>query len=181
MSVTVCVVSLPERHTLLAEALASVRAQTLQPDAVLIGVDPRVVGEAANMNRLVRAASTEWVAFLHDDDLWDPGHLAAGSALDCDVAVASFRLVGRPESSIERHHCDYDDLRHTNWFPPSTVMARREQVLAWGGFAQAPPGAWVDWTTWRSWLAQGARFACTHEHTVSYRFGHGYGNGSWAA
>lgn len=178
MSVTVCLVSLPERHHLLVEALASVHAQTVQPDAVLVGIDWRKVGEAENMNRLIRAATTEWIAFLHDDDLWAPDHLATGLNVDADIAVASFTLDGRPEGSIEPHHCDYDDLRGTNWFPPSAVMARREPFLARGGFLHAEHGAWVDWTTWKSQLAQGATFACTHAKTMTYRFGN-WSNGSW--
>lgn len=178
MSVTVCLVSLPERHRLLCEALESVHAQTLRPDAVLVGIDPRVVGEAENMNRLIRAASTEWVAFLHDDDLWDPDHLLHGTSIEADIAVASFRLHGRPEHSIEPHHCDYQDLRRTNWFPPSAVLARRQPFLDRGGFVHAEPGAWVDWTTWKKQLDAGATFACTHATTMTYRFGD-WSNGSW--
>lgn len=178
---TACIVSLPERHTLLAEAMASVREQTVQPEAVLIGIDPRICGEAENCNRLIRAASTEWVAFLHDDDLWRPNHLEQllAHSADADVVCASFDLDGRPESSIEPHHCDYDDLTRTNWMWPGCVMARRDALLDWGGFIQAPHGQWVDWTSFKSWLAQGARFACSHERTAIYRFGHGFGNGSW--
>lgn len=179
--ITVCLVSLPERHALLTEALGSVRAQTAQPAATLVGIDPRQVGEAANMNRLVHAASTEWVAFLHDDDLWTPRHLAA--ALEhtaADVIVSNVALSGRPANTIEPHHCDYDDLRRTNWFPPSAVVARRDLVLDVGGFTEEPPGSWVDWAMWKRLLDAGAQFTCTHEDTLIYRFG-SWSNGSWRA
>lgn len=180
--ITVCLVSLPERHRLLVEALDSVQAQTVKPAATLVGVDNRIVGEAENMNRLVRAASTAWVAFLHDDDLWTPHHLATAmqtaDATGADVLVSNVRLSGRPENTIEPHHCDYDDLRHTNWFPPSAVVARRDLVLDVGGFTQEPPGRWVDWQMWQRLLNAGARFACTHADTLTYRFGD-WGNGSY--
>lgn len=178
MNVTVCLVSLPERQHLLAEAIQSALAQTLRPDAILVGIDPRVVGEAENMNRLVRAASTEWVALLHDDDLWTPWHLEAAARHDADVIVSNVTLSGRPANTIEPHHCDYDDLRKTNWFPPSAVVVRRRALLDAGGFTDEPPGRWVDWTCWKRLLDSGASFACTHEDTLIYRFGLAE-NGSW--
>jgi glycosyltransferase involved in cell wall biosynthesis len=180
--VGVCCVSLPERFALLGEALASVHKQTWEPESILVGIDPRVVGEAENMNRLVRASSSEFVAFLHDDDLWTPDHLFA--AMRCaeetgaDVVVSNVTLDGRPASSIEPHHCDYSDLLTTNWFPPSAVVARRSLVLDVGGFTQEPDGVWVDWTMWKRLYNAGAKFACTHRDTFIYRFG-AWGNGSY--
>lgn len=175
---TVCVVSLPERAHLLSEALASVHAQTVQPDGILVGIDPRVVGEAENMNRLIRAASTEHVAFLHDDDLFHPTHLETGLRHDADFIVSNFDLIGRPASTIEPHHCDYADLERTNWFWPGCVIVRRDHFLARGGFTEAPHGEWVDWTTWKNHYRAGATFACTHQSTAVYRFGLAE-NGSW--
>lgn len=181
MTVAVLLVSLPDRHGLLKEALDSVSAQTRQPDDILVGVDPYRLGEAENMNRLARATDCDFYAFLHDDDLWEPNHLEELLAFtaEADVVVASFDTPGRPANTIERHHCDYSDLLRTNWFPPSAVIVSAEAFWAVGGFRPTtPPSDWVDWSCWRRLHEHGARFACSHRLTMHYRFGD-WSNGSW--
>jgi glycosyltransferase involved in cell wall biosynthesis len=174
------VVSLPERHELLGEALESVRSQTREPDDVVIGIDPYRLGEVANMNRLIAATDCEWLAFLHDDDLWMTDHLERCEALfdEADVVVSRFDLVGRPWNTIEPWHDNFDDLRFTNWIgSPSMVVARRE---TFPGFQQPTPRhRWVDWQTWNSCLDAGLRFADTGVRTTQYRFHEAYPNGSW--
>jgi glycosyltransferase involved in cell wall biosynthesis len=179
VTIAAVVVSLPERHGLLCEALASVHAQSLPVDDIVIGVDPYRLGEVANMNRLLAATDCDWVAFLHDDDLWEPDHLAtAAKHFDtADVIVARFEMVGRPWSTIEPWHDNFDDLRWTNWIgSPSMVVARRE---VWGEWCN-PYGKyrWVDWANYNRLLDKGARFADTHSITAVYRFTE-HGNGSW--
>lgn len=183
MTLAVLVVSLPDRHDLLKEALDSVAAQTVAPDDVLVGVDPWRLGEAANMNRLAAATDADWLALLHDDDVWEKNHLEEllAHSTEADVVVASFDTPGRPPYTIEPHHCDYRDLRRTNWFPPSAVMLRAETFWAAGGFHKArPPADWVDWNLWRRLVDRDARFVCSHEVTMHYRFGE-WSNGSWRA
>lgn len=181
MSIAVVVVSLPERHQLLAEAIASVYAQVWQPDDLVVGVDYSRVGEVWNNNRcLLATTDTDYVAFLHDDDLWEPRHLLnAVGVLDggADVAVADFELVGRAAHTIEPFHDDWSDLLRTNWFPPSTVVARRSVFGLWTEPEFPPPRDWVDWSAWRRLYNAGARFERTRESTVKYRFLGG--NGSW--
>lgn len=175
-SIAAVVVSLPDRHHLLTEALASIHGQTRAPDDTVIGVDPYRLGEVGNMNRLIAATDCDWLAFLHDDDLWAPDHLAtAEKHLDADVIVARFTLEGRPANTIEPWHDNFSDLRRTNWFPPSCVVARRE---VFGEWVEPDRHRWVDWTMWNVLLDRGARFVDTHETTVAYRFGD-WKNGSW--
>lgn len=177
MSIAVLVVSLPERIELLKEALDSVHAQTLQPDDVVVGIDPRRLGEVGNMNRLIDATDSEWLAFLHDDDLWLPQHLeTAMHHQDADVVVSRFDLVNRPWSTIEPWHEDFADLRFTNWIgSPSMVVARRETFGHW--CEPYGPFRWVDWANYNRLLDSGARFADTQTVTTQYRFMGG--NGSW--
>lgn len=130
------------------------------------------------MNRLIGATDCEWLAFLHDDDLWLPNHLsvAAGHFDTADVIVSRVTTVGRPQHTLEAQHPNFDDLRFTNWFPPSAVVVRRETFGQW-----CNPTArfrWVDWANWNRLLDQGARFVHTDEPTLLYRFG-SWGNGSW--
>lgn len=178
MSVAVCITSLPERRKLLAEALESVADQTLQPDDVVVGIDPYRLGEVGNMNRLLDATDSEWVAFLHDDDLWLPGHLeiAARHFANADVIVSRVTTVGRPQHTLEPQHDDFNDLRWTNWFPPSAVVARRSMFGRWCD--PYDKFRWVDWANWNRLLSAGARFVHTNEPSLLYRFGT-WGNGSW--
>ena len=131
------------------------------------------------MNRLLSATDCEWVAFLHDDDLWLPNHLSvAAEHFDtADVIVSRFSMVGRPADTIEPWHTDFEDLRRTNWIgSPSMVVARRE---VWGEWCDPyGPFRWVDWANYNRLLDKGARFVDTKETTVIYRFGD-WGNGSW--
>ena len=173
------VVSLPERHELLKEALDSIHAQTRQPDDIVIGVDSRHYGEVENMNRLLRATDCEWVAFLHDDDLWLPHHLATMEKhfFYADVVVSRFDLVNRPWSTIEPWHENFDDLRVTNWIgSPSMVAARR---TVWDHWCEPyDKFRWVDWANYNRMLDAGARFIDTGIVTTQYRFMGG--NGSWS-
>lgn len=179
MSIAVLVTSLPERRALLSEALESVADQTLAPDDIVVGVDPYRLGEVGNFNRLMAATDCEWVAFLHDDDLWLPNHLAtAAKYMDqADVIVSRFEMTGRPWSTIEPWHDDFQDLRWTQWIgSPSMVVARRE---TWGEWIEPrAPYRWVDHTNYNRLLDQGARFVDTRERTAIYRFTQ-FGNGSW--
>lgn len=176
------VVSLPERHRLLAEAIASIHGQSRQPDDCVIGVDYSRLGEVANNNRLADATDCDWLAFLHDDDLWAPAHLATAELFEdtADVIVSDFCTPGRTWD-IPKRWDDWPALEWTNWFPPSTVIVRRETFGRWEDPPRPAPYDWVDWSNWRRLYATGARFAHTAQMTVSYRFDHEFANGSWDA
>jgi glycosyltransferase involved in cell wall biosynthesis len=179
MTIGVVIVSLMEREQLLQEALESVRKQTRQPDDIIIGIDPRRLGEVANQNRLLDAVNTDLVAFLHDDDVWYPQHLEACLATfnnDVDVVASRFDLVNRAPGTIEPWHVNWEDMRLTNWFPPSAVVARREIFGRWTD--KTDRHCWIDWANWNRLMDEGARFAETGQVTWQYRFGD-WGNGSW--
>ena len=98
-----------ERPDFVAEAIASIRAQTRPPEEVVVVDDgsseesaSRVAalasdltyvwqpkaGRSAARNEGVRRARNELLAFLDDDDLWLPDHLETCLAhLDGDRAV----------------------------------------------------------------------------------------------
>lgn len=184
-TIAAIVVSLPERHDLLVEALGSVRNQTRQPDDMVIGVDFSRLGEVPNMNRLIRAversSECEWLAFLHDDDIWMPDHLAVCEqhfSDDVDVVVSRFKLVGRPVETIEPWHDDFNDLRFTNWIGSPSMMVVRAEVF--GEFsAPCQRHHWIDWCNLNRLLSNGARFVDTKQVTTQYRFMGS--NGSWNA
>lgn len=75
-TVTVVIPTHPGRELLLERALASVWAQTRQPDAVIVSPDPTATGAAATRNRGLAMVGTEWTAWLDSDDELLPNHLA---------------------------------------------------------------------------------------------------------
>lgn len=170
--IAVIVTALPERRRMLEEALAGVAAQTRAPAFVVVGVNysPDRVDGATHANRLVEAVDEEWLAFLHDDDVWLPEHLEglAAASHDADIVVADFEVEGRDWHP--GHHCDYSLLRSGNWFGPSVVMIRSEVFHAVGGWPQKSGEIWGDWGMWLALLERGARFRCSHRKTVRYRF-----------
>ena len=179
IAVVVSSLPAPKRQPLLLQALQSVWDQTRQPDDMVVGADYSRIGEVANMNRLLRATTSDWVAFLHDDDLWRHDHLEVCEQHfdNADVVVSRFDMEGRPWSTMERWHDDFEDLRYTNWIgSPSMVVVRREIFGEWVG----PRGKfrWVDWSQWNLLLDRGARFVDTKQVTTRYRFG-AWSSGSW--
>jgi glycosyltransferase involved in cell wall biosynthesis len=75
--ITVVIPSIPSRAKMLDRALASVKAQTLRPERVVVEFDDDRLGAAATRQRGLEKVTTPWVAFLDDDDEFLPGHLYA--------------------------------------------------------------------------------------------------------
>jgi glycosyltransferase involved in cell wall biosynthesis len=133
---------------MLAEACASVRAQTLQPDGHVIAVDYRREGIGATRNRAMRACpNAEWFAFLDDDDILLPRHLEKLAAHrekadviypNCEVRGVKVPWTVGPFS--------WDRLRRGNYIPVTTLV-RAALVRSLGGFhredePQADFGLW---------------------------------------
>lgn len=170
LAVTVITASLPHRAHLLVEAHASVLLQTV-PAAHSILVDASIpVAEARN--RLLAQVSTNWVAFLDDDDLLDPHHIEVltrrAAAGDVDVVIPYCRFDG-PALPAVNHPFDLDALRDHGIFP-ITVLARTEAIRAAGCFHL--DDTWEDWSLWNRMADAGARFAVVPEVTWTYRTAH---------
>ena len=159
------VIRTKDRPALLAEAVASVRATGYPCQIIVVndgGAKPDVDGvtlvhhetsrgrsEAANAG--VRAASSRFIAFLDDDDLFYPEHLAtlANAARSAHVAwysdaVSAFLRPGE-KGSYETHTLlrlfaqDYDPelLLLDNYIPLPSLLLERETFLDLGGFDAA--------------------------------------------
>ena len=89
--------TLPERTGMLAEAIQSAVAQTVQPYAHLISVDYFHSGPSYHLNALIAAAQTPWIAILPDDDLWDKDHLEKllSRRRDRDIVYSWGRVIGK--------------------------------------------------------------------------------------
>jgi Glycosyl transferase family 2 len=160
------------RTELLAEAAASVAQQTV-PCTHHIYMDHDHIGPALIRNMIMERLSCEYVAFLDDDDLLDPDHLETLiEALEdehADLAFSWYRKVG---STPETERIDeWDDYAYGVMLGgrnliPVTVVARREAVLACGGF-QAD--RYEDYSLWMRMLAKRLTFAVVPRETWTYR------------
>jgi glycosyltransferase involved in cell wall biosynthesis len=191
------VIPVRNRLLLLREALESVRAQTLPPAEIVVvddgstdgtgeadlGPGVRLVrqehrGPSAARNRGVREADADLVAFLDSDDRWAPEKLAAQVPrfTDPEVVLSYAREEARDEDDAPVHvrpdRLPAGDvlraLAAENFVPTSTVVARREALLAAGGFDEEMTHA-EDWDLWLR-LAERGRFAPVEEVLSLYRF-----------
>lgn len=185
MTVTVCIPSIPPRAPMLARALASVTAQTLQPDAIAVAIDHQHDGAPVTRNRALAAAQTDWVAFLDDDDELLPNHLAelvaAGEETGADLIYPNFRCLDPdgndktlPESIRSGQEFDARILR-TRSFIPVTTLVRTEIAQRVGGFSyprQTRGKRYEDWGFYLKLLDVDARF---HHHPVTTWIWHHHG------
>lgn len=166
-AVSIITASLPTRAHLLADAAGSVSAQTCS-SAHLIGIDASR-GVAEVRNALVRAARSEWVGFLDDDDLLDDDHVETlmDYAADADIIIPHCRFKGPalPDGYYNRPY-DREELRAHGIFP-ITVLVRRDAVLDVGGFPEN--GVYEDWELWNTLADDGARFVVVPSVTWTYR------------
>lgn len=168
--ITVVTPSLPERGDMLAEAIASVQAQTLPAAAHLIAVDHQRLGPGPLLNQLTRAAETEWVSILADDDLYDPDHLEAlaDAADGADVVFSWGRLDGRDDPQYRgkyRHEDFLQQGRDTGM--RGCFMFRKAMWGTVGGWRDEPV---EDYHFLRRMILAGAYFRAVYRETWTYRF-----------
>jgi LmbE family N-acetylglucosaminyl deacetylase len=154
------VVRTKDRPALLAEAIASIRANGYPVEIVVVndgGARPEIEnvtlvqhvtsrGRSEAANAGVRAAKSEFVAFLDDDDLYYPEHLSALSnaarASNAGAwysdAVSAF-IDGDRRETLRIYSRDFDRelLLVDNYIPLPTLLFRRADILDAGGFDPA--------------------------------------------
>ena len=166
-----------DRPQFLREAIASVRAQTVADHEIVVVVNgpanaytsqildvaagQRIVrieqaGIAIALNAGIEAARGEWLAFLDDDDLWEPNRLEAAlktadetnaGLIFCDIVMfdengglPAPRL--RPPAGISTREA----LTIKNYSGCSSAFVRRAATLAVGGFDTMLTSP--DWDLW---------------------------------
>ena len=106
---------------------------------------PRNVGPAGARNAGIAEAHGEWLAFLDADDVWFPERLERQlvwvSKHPDTALVAAMTLQRQPDSELKSDAHEYsgtvvglEDFVNGNWIPTSTVLVRRDAVIAAGGF-----------------------------------------------
>lgn len=142
VDVTVCIPSIPPRQVQLQRALRSVYDQTVVPAAINIHVDEERRGAAVNRDASVGETSTEWLAFLDDDDELLPQHLELllreARRTDADLVYPWFTVAGGtdPFPTLEGQPWDDSEPHQV----PITFLVRRDAYEEVGGFAG-------DWDT----------------------------------
>ncbi|HEY8182307.1 MAG TPA: PIG-L family deacetylase [Thermoanaerobaculia bacterium] len=160
------VVRTKDRPALLRQAVDSIRATGYPAEIVVVndgGKSPDIrdvrfvnlaqsAGRSEAMNRGVRAAKSAFIAFLDDDDLFYPEHIATLTAAARDSqqpawysdAVSAFVRVGasgkhETHSRMRIFGQDFDRelLLLDNYIPLPTVLVPRETYLDMGGFDPA--------------------------------------------
>lgn len=165
---------------MLKKALRSVERQTLAPAKVIVVEDTDHAGAAATKNAGLRQVTTEWVAFLDDDDQFLPGHLATlyhAGPEDADVLYSVPLIPENPAfvQSEPQYFKPFDpDVLRERSFIQTTSLVRTRLALKAGGF-QCPPGSdYDDWGLWLALLDLGARFHHVPEQTfVWHHWGYG--------
>lgn len=179
--ITVCIASIPPRAVLLQRALASVRRQTLQPDAVIVVKDRDREGAAVTKNRALAEVTTEYVAFLDDDDEFREDHLemlyASAKATGADVTYGWYEVIGGTDPRPDRFGMPFDaDLLRQGSYIHTAPLVRTEKLRQVGGFQPQPHSHLDDWGAWVAMLDLGATFVHVPERTYLWR--HWAGNTS---
>lgn len=186
--ITVVICTIDGRTELLQRALRTVTTQTLSPETIVVSYDHDRLGHAGNRNKAMEKVTTEWVAFLDDDDELLPHHLETlywvAIETEADLVYPWHQIMdidGNPVPDILHHWPEFnpEELRLNNYIPV-TVLVRAEAVRSVGGFPLSGPGLpwWKceDWGCWRKMLDAGYRFVHTPE--VTWLWHHWGGNTS---
>lgn len=177
--ITVVVPTIPPRVKMLRRALWSVLTQTLVPAAVVVETDLRREGSAIVRTRGLNKVTTEWTAFLDDDDQFLPGHLEllarAAAETGADVIYPWPTVVGGTDPSPDRFGQPFDaEMMRTRSYIPVTSLVRTKLAQDCGGFVRPPGSDYDDWGFYLAMLDTGARFVHVPARTWIWNH-HGYG------
>ena len=167
---TVVTVSMPNRHELLQEAAASLRAQTIGATPWLIRIDePEVFGArhiATQRNAILKSVETEWIAVLDDDDLFDPNYLEvmAEHLEDADMVYSFCRDRGHPQLEF-----DPQLIRDGVGFMDGECCIRTASLRAVGGYPVSDVAD--DFMLWEHFLREEMRFKCVPQVLRNHRKG----------
>jgi glycosyltransferase involved in cell wall biosynthesis len=163
MQIAVVTPSKSNRHELLQECIASVKAQTRPADIHAIEVDIHCMGPAKLRNKIVSELpdNIDWLAFLDDDDIMFPNHLEKLTAVaeNADVVYSPSQYTGVV------HALDLKKMRICNHIA-ITSLVRRSMFEQVGGFVDR---RMEDWELWKKIVAAGGRFIFVPEQTWEYR------------
>mgnify|MGYP001556754701 FL=1 len=193
------VITCYNRENTIAEAVASVSAQTRAPLETIVVDDAstddsvrvaeragaRVVrmpvnrGSAGARNEGIRAASGDAIAWLDSDDYWEPNHLEIVAGLldrypEAGVASSAVRRVGAASGTW---YCSVPDgppsdvfrKAFNDWIIPSITTITRRDAIIAAGCFDESERFAVDFDAWLR-LARRYRFVASREVTANWRW-----------
>ena len=179
--VAVCIPTFPARAELLRRAVNSVLAQTHPASEIHVASDVACLGSGPTRTRAMKAATATWVAFLDDDDVFLPHHLArclaAAEQSGADVIVPWFDVVGGLDP-FPRHRgrqVNPDDLHSF----PITCLVRREAIgdLTFETHDSNATGAADDYKFWLALCRSGVSFHAIPDTTWHWHHNNALSNG----
>ncbi len=141
-------------------------------------------GAGAARNRAIAESSQPWLAFLDADDEWLPEKLQRSLARieDTDAVLVAHDYLTSDGETAYHHHCErrfrehgdpFVGLYRKGYIPSCSVVARREAVLAAGGFDPGLRNA-QDFDLWLAMLREpGTPFQVFGEPLLRYHQGPG--------
>jgi hypothetical protein len=174
--ISVVIPTIPPRAKKLRQAITSTLGQTLAPASIIIEIDHGHEGPAIVRNRALAKVTTEYVAFLDDDDQFRANHLEllhrCVEEHDADLVYPWFDVVssrttpGWDPLGMFGVPFDREAIRQRN-FIPVTVLARTKLLVAAGGFVNRSEvdATCEDWGCWLAMLDAGAKFVHLPERT----------------
>ena len=134
---TVVITTIPTRKVRLKKALDSVKAQTLHPFEIIVSEDTEKKGAPFNRDAGLAQVTTEYVAFLDDDDYLYPDHLevlyAAIKEQDADIVYSWFDVEGGTDPFPENFGKPWDPENPVQ--TTVTTLCKTETVRNAGGFS----------------------------------------------
>jgi glycosyltransferase involved in cell wall biosynthesis len=137
--VTVVIPTIPPRADRLARALASVESQTLQPAEVIVVTDDEAKGAGWTRTEGLMKVTSEWTAFLDDDDELLPCHLQrlheTAAETGADMVFPWFTVVGGTDPFPMHFGRTWDINEPTQ--TTITFLVRTSLAQQAGGFLEA--------------------------------------------
>lgn len=138
-----------------------------------INVCSRAKGPAEGRNMGIENATSPWIAFLDDDDIWLSSKTVAQAQLmrEADVICSNALLTsgGAYFNSMYKPRFRPDHIVRSNSVILSTSMVRRSVLSASRPFCEDPSMRGVeDCVLWSSLSREGARFAYMPDPLVIY-------------
>ena len=169
----------------LDEAVESALSQDPAPERRALVRDEDGRGPAATRQAgLEELGDCDWIALLDADDAWEPGKLAAQreaiarhpEAVVCFGRATAVGGDGRPTGEalpqpapgLHTAEALAPLLYESNPIPASSVLVRRDALVAAGGFPGPAPLA-SDWDLWLRLVARGGAFVCEPRARIRYR------------
>lgn len=170
-TISVVIPTIPIRVARLQDALRSVRSQTVLPDSVIIEYDHDHEGSAMTRSRGLAKVTTDYVAFLDDDDKFLPNHLEillkAAEATGADVLypgcivhdLEGREIPGREEWGRYGLPFDPDLLRQKSYIPVTSLVRTRAAKMLGAHFEVTSNSTiYDDWNFYLRMLNGGAKF-----------------------